>query len=113
MRGSGPLNLFVPATLCLSIPIQGGTQYLGVASTGLRRGVDNVNGSLRTVSIADLDASSVFEIGRHYIYRALYKGPGGLELMTGMFKKDGVLREGGSPACRSRKSGEFETIYEF
>ncbi len=62
MRGFATLALATAAVLCLSIPSHGHGQGVHAALTGLWQGVDNVDGSLRTVPIADLDSDGVFEI---------------------------------------------------
>lgn len=78
--------------------------------TGLWQGVDNVDGSLRTLSIADLDGDGVWEVLGHDTYWTLCKGPDALEVTTGTVQ-DGVLRTTGTIRCRDGQEVAVETTF--
>ena len=79
--------------------------------TGLWQGIDNVDGSLRTLSFADVDGDGVWEVRGHDTYWTLCEGPGGLEDTTGKIEK-GVLHTKGTIACANGKKVQMDTRYE-
>jgi hypothetical protein len=78
--------------------------------TGLWQGVDNVDGSLRTLSFADLDGDGVYEVRGHDTFWTLCEGPGGLEDTTGKVEK-GALHTNGMLSCMNGKKVPMETRY--
>ncbi|WP_421723893.1 hypothetical protein [Bauldia sp.] len=77
---------------------------------GLWQGVDNVDGSLRTISITELD-DGTFNVLAHDSYWTMCEGPGGLETDTGQVDDKGVLQLTGQVNCRSGATVEFDTRY--
>lgn len=78
---------------------------------GLWEGVDIVDGSLRTVAIADLDGDGVWDVHAHDTYWTLCEGPQGVAVMTGTIEADGVLRVKGTVRCPDGKEIEGESTY--
>lgn len=107
MRGIAMLA--AAAALCVAgAAVQADDKDAGF--TGLWQGVDNVDGSLRTLSFADLDGDGVWEVRGHDTYWTLCDGPGGLEVTTGKIQ-DGVLRTKGTIACANGKKVAVVTAF--
>lgn len=110
MLGKGML-LAAAVAFCVA----GATETLGKDNkpdfTGLWQGVDNVDGSLRTLSFADLDGDGVWEVRGHDTFWTLCDGPGGLEDTIGKIEK-GNLHTKGTLACANGKKVPMETRYE-
>jgi hypothetical protein len=110
MCGKGMLSV-AAAVLILAGTIDASAQDDQPDFTGLWQGIDNVDGSLRTLSFADLDDDGVWEVRGHDTYWTLCDGPGGLEDTTGKIEK-GVLHTTGTLSCANGKKVPMETRYE-
>ena len=109
MPGKGLLA--AAAALCLINAADALAQGQGQGFTGLWQGIDNVDGSLRTLSFADLDGDGVWEVRGHDTYWTLCDGPGGLEDTMGKVE-NGALHTKGTLACMNGKKVPIETRYE-
>jgi hypothetical protein len=78
--------------------------------TGLWQGVDNVDGSLHTLTIADLDGDGIWEARGHDTYWTLCKGPNALEDTKGT-ASNGILRTTGTVRCADGQEVAIETTY--
>lgn len=78
---------------------------------GLWEGVDIVDGSLRTVAIADLDGDGIWDVHAHDTFWTLCAGPQGIAAMTGTIEADGVLRVKGIVRCPDGKEIDGEATY--
>ena len=110
MLGKGMLSV-AAAVFFLAGAIDARAQDEQADFTGLWQGIDNVDGSLRTLSFADLDGDGVWEVRGHDTYWTLCAGPGGLEDTTGKVEK-GVLHTSGMLSCANGKKVPMETRYE-
>lgn len=110
MRGKGLLSV-AAVVLCVAGAMDAQAQDENADFTGLWQGIDNVDGSLRTLSFADLDGDGVWEVRGHDTYWTLCDGPGGLEDTTGKIEK-GVLHTKGTLRCANGKKVPIETRYE-
>ncbi len=109
MRGKGILAA-AGAALWLVCGVDVHAQDKRADFTGLWQGVDNVDGSLRTLSFADLDGDGIWEVRGHDTYWTLCEGPGGLEDTTGTVE-NGVLRTKGGIRCANGKNVPVVTTY--
>jgi len=110
MCGKGMLSV-AAAFLCMAGAMDAQAQDKHADFTGLWQGIDNIDGSLRTLSFADLDGDGVWEVRGHDTYWTLCDGPGGLEDITGKIEK-GVLHAKGTLSCANGKKVPIETRYE-
>jgi len=109
MLGKGLLSA-AAAVLCLAGAVDAYAQDKNSGFTGLWQGVDNVDGSLRTLSFADLDGDGVWEVRGHDTFWTLCEGPGGLEDTIGKIEK-GALHTKETLACANGKKVPMETRY--
>lgn len=110
MLGRG-LLVAAAAAFCLFNATGGQAADMKDGFTGLWQGIDNVDGSLRTLSFADVDGDGVWEVRGHDTYWTLCDGPGGLEDTTGKVEK-GALHTKGTLSCMNGKKVPMETRYE-
>ncbi len=96
---------------CLLEAAAGYAQDLGEDFVGLWQGVDNVDGSLRTISITDLDGDGILEVRAHDTFWSLCSGDQGNGYTTGRLDDDGVLRTAGSIQCQSGVEVSLENTY--
>ena len=109
MLGKG--LLLAAAAFCLFNATSSQAADMKDGFTGLWQGIDNIDGSLRTLSFADVDGDGVWEVRGHDTYWTLCEGPGGLEDTTGKIEK-GNLHTKGTLACANGKKVPMETRYE-
>lgn len=109
MLGKGVLAAMA-AALCLVSAAGAPAQDRPSNFTGLWQGVDNVDGSLRTLAIADLDGDGVWEVRGHDTYWTLCMGPNALEDTMGTVQ-NGVLRTKGTIRCANGQEVPVETTY--
>ena len=82
------------------------------ALIGLWSGVDNVDGSLRTVSISDPEGDGVFTILAHDTYWSLCAGDRGIGKTTGSADEYGVIHAAGTVKCHSGQSIDLKIDFE-
>ncbi len=109
--GKKAFTWLAAAILSFTAMVSADTQAREAALTGLWQGVDSVDGSLRTLSIEDLDGDGTYEVLGHDSYWSLCEGSRGLERASGKVGEDGILRVAGSIHCASGKAVDIETTF--
>jgi hypothetical protein len=80
------------------------------ALVGLWQGIDDVDGSLRTISIELLDDGGLRVLANDTFW-TLCNGPNGVESLTGTMADDGALHARGEIRCQSGAVVTIEAIF--
>lgn len=99
------------ALIVLLVASDGWTADPQTVFSGLWQGIDRGDGSLRTVSVADVDDDGVFEVRAHDTYWAMCDGGRGTESTAGTIDDEGVLRTEGTIRCESGEEMPVELTY--
>ena len=78
---------------------------------GLWQGLDSVDGSLRTISIANTDVRGVYEIRAHDTYWSLCGGARATSVSRGQVTGKGILQSKGAVKCDNGKEIEIENVF--
>lgn len=106
------IKRFVAAAFCtLALSYSAHAVSDDFSMIGLWQGVDSVDGSLRTMAIADQDGDGVLEVLANDTFWSVCEGPHGLETVTGVVGDDGVLRTKGKIVCHSGATVDVETTF--
>jgi hypothetical protein len=82
------------------------------ALVGLWSGVDNVDGSLRTVSISDPNGNGVYTVLAHDTYWSLCEGDRGIGRTTGSADEYGIIHAAGTVKCHSGQTIDLKVDFE-
>jgi hypothetical protein len=99
------------ALIVLLGPSDGWTVDPHAVFPGLWQGVDQVDGSLRTISVTDVDDDGVFEVRAHDTHREMCEGGRAIESGTGTIDEEGVLRTEGTIRCDSGDETPVDLTY--